>query len=63
MMIELPYTIYKSLDDAENAVAIYTAGEAVDGDGVTYKAIPDPLNTGKAIVKAYDEDGEFIMNM
>ncbi len=53
------YTIFPTIEAAE------VAAEALRSEDPDweYRVIPDPLGTGKAIIKSFDEDGNFLGNM
>jgi len=55
--IERPAKIYASAPKAEEAANLIRSGE---DEGWEYRVIPDPKGSGKAIIKVYDEDGEFV---
>jgi hypothetical protein len=54
-----PHTVYPTVEAAE-AIA---AANAADDDGWEYRVVPDPQGSGKAIIKIYDEAGEFVGNL
>lgn len=51
------HQIFPSEAEANAAVALLD-----DGEDLTYQVVVDPAGTGKAIIRVYDMDGEFIHN-
>ncbi len=52
-----PHRIYNTI-----ATAVAAENNA-DADGWNYVVVPDPKGSGRAIIKVYDEDGEFLDNL
>lgn len=55
-----PPRIFNTQAQAEAAATQLAQGE---DEGWTYRVIPDPKGSGRCIIKAYDEDGQFISNL
>lgn len=53
------HTIYQNEAAASAVAASMQAGD----DDWTYKVIPDPKGSGRAIIAMYDEAGEFVENV
>ena len=54
-----PHTVFPTVTAAE-AVA---QANAAEGDGWEYRVIADPSGSGRAIIRVFDEDGNFIENL
>jgi hypothetical protein len=58
-IIDPTYRIFNTADAAQK---IADANNE-DADGWEYKVIVDPQGSGRAVIKIYDEDGEFLGNL
>jgi hypothetical protein len=59
-ILNQPHTVFPSLAAAE---AIAAANRDGDEDGWDYVAVADPAGSGRAIIRVYDETGEFVENL
>ena len=60
LTIKNPARIYTSVAKANEAAKILKAG---DDDNWEYRVIPDPKGSGRAIIKIYDEDDNFVCDL
>ncbi len=56
LLCDLPARVFNTVEIAQNFA------DSINDDEWDYKVIPDPKGSGRAIIKVYDEDGEFISN-
>ena len=59
-MLHHSHKVYQTVAAAQD---VADELNAEDEDGWTYKVVADPKGTGKAIIKIFDEAGEFVGNL
>jgi hypothetical protein len=57
-LIDTPHYVYPTVAAAEAAVA--KAAEIVPDEILEYVVVADPQGTGKAVVKVFDEDHNYL---
>ncbi|MFA7331981.1 MAG: hypothetical protein WC326_13005 [Candidatus Delongbacteria bacterium] len=60
LLTNAPTWVFLTEAEAEKAATDLGKGEA---EGWTYTVVPDPIGSGRCIIKVYDENGEFISNL
>jgi hypothetical protein len=58
-LINQPHTVFNTVSAAETIASRCND----DGDGWEYRVVPDPLGSGRAIIKVFDEDGFQLGNL
>ena len=59
-IISQPYRIFNSVEEANIEADKLNADPEDDWE---YRVVPDPKGSGRALIKIYDEDGEFVENL